>query len=137
MNLQLSAIYSFEVYPFAVYGTKFKNVKVLSVLDPNTAQALGLDIRARHAQVYPTLPASTPNDPTKYNYVRLQLPSGETEIIGLPWIIENTIETVSLGKHFIEVDNSASTDTSKIVKALAANGIQVTKIQFQSATPQA
>lgn len=135
MNLEQFGIYSFEVYPFAIYGTKFKNVKVLSKLDAGTAQALGLDIRARHAQVYSTLPPETPNDPTKYGYLRLQLPSGEIEIIGLPWIIPNTVKTVTLGKFIIEIDNEASSEQDKIIQALVANGKKVTKIEFQSSAP--
>jgi hypothetical protein len=135
MNLQTSGIFSFEVYPFALYGTRFKNVKVLSDLDPKTAQSLGLDIRARHAQVYGSLPAIVPNDPTKYNYWLLELPSGEREIIGKPWVKEDTVQVVTLGKHFIEIDNSSSADRQKILNALTANGIKVTKIDFESSAP--
>lgn len=134
MNLQLQGIYSFEVYPIAILGTAFKNVKVLSILDPETAEASGLDIRAMHAQVYPSLPASTPNDPTKYNYVKVKLPSGQNQILGMAWIVENTIESVSLGKFIVELDNIASSEQQSIINALTANGKKVTKITFQAAS---
>lgn len=133
MNFELQGMYSFEVYPVAQLGTAFKNVKVLSILDPETAEASGMDIRAMHAMVYPSLPPSTPNDPTKYNYVKIKTPSGQTQILGMAWIVANTVETVNLGKFTVELDNLASSEQQSIINALAANGKRVTKIVFQAA----
>lgn len=134
MNYEIGGVYSFDVYPVSQLGTAFKNVKVMSILDPESAEGSGFDIRAMHAVMYKDLPPSTPNDCTKYNYLKIRLPSGKTQILGLPWIVEATVQTVNLGKFLIEIDNVASSEEQKIITALAANGKTVTKIEFQAAS---
>jgi hypothetical protein len=135
MNLEVGGTYSFAVYPVAVLGTNFKNVLVMSILSAATAQALGEDIFARHALISPSLPDTTQKkDPSKYKYVQIKLPSGAEQIIAMEWINVATIEAVNLGRHTVVIDNSPSTDRQKILEALAANGIGVSKIDFQSAT---
>jgi hypothetical protein len=134
MDFKISGMYSFEVYPVSVLGTAFKNVKILAIIDQETAEASGLDTKAMHALVYPSLPSSTPNDPNKYNYIKIKTPSGQTQLIGLAWIVANTVQVVNLGKFTIEVDNESSGSQSKLLDALAANGFKVSKISFDQAT---
>jgi hypothetical protein len=130
MDFQINGKYSFEVYPVAVLGTAFKNVQILGTFGEKIAQSLGLDTRAMHAAVYPSLPSYTPNDPSKYLYVQLLLPNGETTIIGMAWIKADTVVTVNLGKFLIEIDNESASESQAIINALAANGKKVTSIEF-------
>lgn len=134
MNLVLSSIMSFEVFPFSVLGTNFKNVKILAIFDRDTAELAGMDTRAQHALMYPFLPSTVPNDPSKYNYVKIRMPSGETQILGMAWIDEASLEIVNLGKFVVELDNISSSDQSKILEALSANNLIVSKIEFISAS---
>lgn len=133
MNFQIDGIYSFEVYPTAIIGTNFKNVKVEGVINQSMAEALGFDTKALHAAVYPSLPSSTVNDPSKYNYLKIKTPSGQTQILGLPWINMNTVQQINLGKFIIEIDNESSSSQQKILTTLAANGYKVTSIVFDQA----
>lgn len=135
MNLQVLGIYSFSVYPVAVLGTNFKNVQLRSILSADDAQAMGFDIIAQNALMSASLPSAIQTtDPTKYTYLRLKFPSGQTQIIAQEWINPATLQTVNLGRHTVTIDNSSSSDGQKILDVLAANNFTVSKIDFQSAT---
>lgn len=133
MDFQTNGKYSFDVYPVAILGTAFKNVQILGKFGERTAQALGLDTRAMHAAVFPSLPSYTPNDPSQYNYLQLLLPSGSTTIIGEAWIKADTVQLVTLGKFVVEITDAAASEQNDIVKALTANGKKVGSITFVQA----
>lgn len=130
MNFNLKGTYSFNVYPVALYGTGFKNVVVMGILDQETANLAGFDTVAEHAAVYATLPTGTPNDPSAYNYLKVRLPSGATKILGLPWIIESSIEEVNLGTFTLKIANQSANDQQAIINALTANGFNAVDISF-------
>jgi hypothetical protein len=134
MDVQVGGVYSFSVYPVAVLGTDFKNALVMSILDAESAQAMGLDILAQHALIYPSLPSTTVNNPQKYRYLKIKLPSGLTQIIAMEWINPTTLQSVNLGRYTIVIDNEASTSQQKILSALAANNFKVSSCDFQSIT---
>ncbi len=129
-DLVVKGIYSFNVYPVARLGTNFANVTIVGEFDDTLAKAQGFDTAAEHAAVYNTLPAGTPNDPSAYNYVKIRLPNGQTQILGIPWIIANSIEVVNLGTITVKISNVNSSDTEKVRKALAANGFNAADISF-------
>lgn len=96
-DLEVGQRVSFELYPSHIYGSTFNNVTITAFLDHGLANALGFDVIAAHQMVYPSLPEGSINDPTQYNYVRIQNTNGEYQIIGIPWIRESTIN-ISNGK---------------------------------------
>lgn len=115
--------FSFEVYPVAVLGNAYKDVRLEAIVSARTAASYGVDIQALHANVYPSLPpGSTPNDPFQYNYVRIEHVSGEFEVIGIPWIRQETIEISAGGKITIVFNDKTSSDLDHILLALSSNG---------------
>jgi len=114
-------VYNFDVYPAALLGTSYLGVTVLSIMDPTTA-AKEIDIQALHAQVYPTLPPGTPNDPTGYDYVKIQTITGQVTILGMAWINESTVVVVQSNTIVIRVNDVAAIDLSRIMNALVQNG---------------
>ena len=85
---------SFEVYPSAIIGTKFQNAIVRGLVDHSGVTEFNPAVM--HANVYPSIPAGKiVDDFRKYNYLRLELPSGSTVFVGLPWIIESTVQVIS------------------------------------------
>lgn len=83
-------IVSFDVYPVAILGDNFKSVKILSIIDFDTARLIS-DPANMAVSVYPQLPTATPKDYKKYKYVKIQRLNGETTCIALEWI---NLETV-------------------------------------------
>lgn len=133
-NFQPGNAYSFNVHPVAILGNDFTNVTVTAILDQETANQF-IDTRALHVQVYPTLPQGTPDDPSVYMYLKLKTASGNTRVIGVPWINIETVELVEMGTFTITIPNRSVTDTAKIQNALAANGITASNIVFRAANP--
>lgn len=131
MDFALQSTYSFNVYPVAEIGNDFQNVVVLAILDEETARSY-IDTRAMHIKVYPRLPASTPDDPTAYSYVKLRTVSGATRVIGMPWIIQESIELVTRSTVVLEIENVSASDQVRIRNALAMNGYTAVNIRVKT-----
>lgn len=117
---QIGSTYSFNVYPVAQLGNNFQNVKALALLDASTVQQLGVDIWAMHKNIYPSLPAGTPNDPTQFQYLRIKLQSGTSTIVAIPWIDDSSVTLVSAKTLQVTLGNlDPGTWTPRIQLALA------------------
>lgn len=119
--LQVNSKYSFDVYPSTIIGSDFKSVTVVGIVTPHIARTY-VDLEALHVQVFPYLPAGTPNSATGYDYAIIKTTSGKTTVIGLPWIKSDTIVLVESGTIYVEVGDVTSDDLEKISNALVANG---------------
>lgn len=129
-NFNIGDIVNFDVYPTAILGSGYKNVTVESIINYNTAKRLGFDADAVHANVYPTLPAGTPNKASDYLYLVIKHVSGNTEILGLPWINEATLVQVQYTTVRVLVPNAGAADIEKISKALLSNGFTPSSIEL-------
>ena len=128
----------FEVYPTALFGYSFKNRKVVAVIDHRTAVLYGLDVEATHAAVFPTLPEnSTPDDHRKYNYLLLETQAGDREVIGIPWIREETVARVTSQVITVMIQASAAATLENVRAAMVANGFQVLGIDVTGAPSDA
>jgi hypothetical protein len=120
-SFQNRKVYSFDVHPSAILGTGFKNVTVQAVLDYDSALSFG-DIDAMHANVYRYLPAGTPNRPQDFDYLLIRTDQGTTTIIGVPWIVEETIELVESLTMSVKIENVGNSDIERVRACLTQNG---------------
>lgn len=121
---------SFEVYPTSILGTDFKAVKVLSIVDYETAR-LYSDINNLAVSVYPLLPIGTPKDFKQYNYLKIKYSNGDIRCISLNWINSDSIVVHSnvVANIRINLDNI---DTLDIVRRLLiANNITPLEITIE------
>lgn len=117
-EIPIGTVISFEVYPSAQFGNNFQSVTLKAVFDSSLARILGFDYIAANQQVFDTLPAGTPIDPTQYNYFQIQLASGETQILGVPWIRAGTL-SIHNGKRLTLVfDDIDETRKARIIAAV-------------------
>jgi hypothetical protein len=117
-EIPIGTVISFEVYPSAQFGNNFQSVTLKAVFDSSLARILGFDYIAANQQVFDTLPAGTPSDPTQYNYFQIQLASGETQILGVPWIRAGTL-SIHNGKRLTLVfDDIDETRKARIIAAV-------------------
>jgi hypothetical protein len=128
----LSKQVSFEVYPSLILGNNFKNVKVMGIVDADTARMLGLDAPAMHANVYPTLPQGSVDAYDEYLYVRVKHSNGQQSILGLPWIKTSSVQVLDYTNVMVRVGNVNPGEAEKILEALAANGFHQVEIVKQS-----
>lgn len=133
MNIQeipAGTVISFEVYPSAQYGNNFQSVTLLGTFTAAIARKLGFDYIAANQNVYQSLPAGTPIDPTQYNYFEIQYPSGETEILGIPWIREGTL-SINQGKRLtVVIDNIDETVKDRVIAAILAQNVKPSSTTF-------
>lgn len=117
----LRGVYSFDVYASALLGTNYKNVTVMAVMDAATANR-EIDIQALHAQIYPTLPAGTPNRAVDYDYVKIKTTAGNTTILGMAWINPVTVVQVQSSTITVVIGGVSASDQTRIKNALLQNG---------------
>lgn len=128
-SLKLGETVSFDVYPAAILGTAFKRVKVMGVMDMESAKHL-IDPIALHINVYPTLPAGTVDNPAQYYYVKVKLSNGQVTCVGLPWIREESIVVHQSTTLNLTIENVGVDDISRVVKALASNGYNAVDVKL-------
>ncbi len=129
-QLTIGSTVSFDVYPAAIIGSSFDDVKVLAILDMDTA-SFWIDPLALHINVKPSLPDGVPDDPQDYQYLKLKHPNGNVEVIGVPWIREDTISHSQAGTLVITVDDVGPEDRDTIVRALSANGYRAASVKMK------
>lgn len=122
MNLKPGMTYSFDVYAPQILGNDFQNVLLLDVLSYRTASKL-YDVEAKHAELGTAGKApNTPNNPANYGYVQVFTQSGNTVVLGQPWIREDSIVAISADIIDVAVSNVTAADAPFIRQCLAANG---------------
>lgn len=120
-RLQFGNVVTFEVYPASILGARFGNVKVLAMLDKDSANTW-IDADAVHVNVFPTLPSGTPDNANEYQYLKFKHVNGNIGVIGLPWIREDSITVNETGTLTISIENVSPSDKEIIINALSANG---------------
>lgn len=133
-DFTIGEVISFNFYPAAILGTGYQNAKVLAILDMGTVVVLGFDPAALHANVYATLPAGVPNDPSQYQYLKLLLANGQTTVVGIPWIIDSSLTVASVSSIQFTVTNVSPSDQNTIIQALAAAGFKAVNMQVVTQT---
>ena len=113
---------SFEVYPTTVIGNNFRDVRLEGILSAQSATETGLDIRALHMAVYPSLPQGTPNNPFSYDWIKIQHVNGSYETIGIPWIRPDSVTLSVGGRITLVFEDKTQQDLERIQSALSANG---------------
>lgn len=133
-DVQIGQRFSFEVYPTSIIGNNFQDVRLEGILSARAAASYGVDIEALHANVYPTLPqGSAPNDPFQYSYIRIQYPSGEYAVLGIPWIRQESIAISNGGKLTLSFEDKTQVDLDRILMALSSNGYRPDAVNVHSA----
>lgn len=125
----IKGVYNFDVYPSAILGTSFQNVTILSIMDYESALNFG-DIASLHVNVFPYLPEGSPDDPTATDYVRIRTSSGAATIIGVNWIVAETIEQVNSRRAIATIENVTSSDVPRIISALTQNGFNFVDVKL-------
>lgn len=130
-NFKIGSSYTFNIYPYSVLPSTFTNVTCTGIFSASTASKF-LDIQAMHARVYPLLPKGTPNSPTGYTYAQFELPSGTTQILGIPWINMDTLVENTNTEIVVTISNKTVSDIPTIRDILLSNGIDKLTITSKS-----
>ncbi|QZA71006.1 hypothetical protein AH06_236 [Erwinia phage AH06] len=122
-DLIKGAIVDFNVVAPEILGEGFTSCTVNGRFDANTAGLLGLDVQAKHQNIYPLVKANgIPDNPDAYDFIKVTKTSGATAILWLPWIVESTIAAVSRNKITVVIEDVGSADITIVKAALESNG---------------
>lgn len=120
-------VVSFSTHAPGILGTSWERVVILSILDADDATRF-IDPRSMHQAVYPSLPAGTPNDPTRYQFLKVKTTNGSITAIGLPWVDPNTVIIHEETVVDFRVHGITAADVSRLREALivaGATGVEV------------
>ena len=130
-KMNINDVATFDVYPNALLGTQFRQCTILAIWDYETTRSMGFDPDAQHVKVYDTLPAGTPNDPAKYQWLKVRLVSGDVTAIGVPWIKADTIKVITTSTITVTYTNASPDDVAKIRTMNANNGFSAYSIDIK------
>ena len=121
-KMNIDDVVTFDVYPSDLLGTKYHHCKVKAILDYDSVRQAGVDPDALHVKVFASLPVGTPNDPQAYQWLKIQLVSGEYDYIGIPWVKADTIVVNTTTTVTVTYRNVSPNDVQKIRVMSANNG---------------
>lgn len=110
---------SFKTHAQVVLGMDFTRVKVLGILDIDSARYVS-DIERLAVAIYPALPAGTPTDYRKYQYVKLKMSDGTSSVVANEWIKSDTVIIQESVTASFTIDNINASDVEVISKMLRA-----------------
>lgn len=119
--LSLNKYYNFSVYANSVLGSSYKNAKLVSILDYNTALKFA-NIELLHRQVYPYLPPGTIADLTKYSYYLFKY-NDKDVVLADVWIEQASIEETQGLNYTLRLNNITSPQLATIRDQLRLLGV--------------
>lgn len=121
--LKKGATVDFIVEAPEILTSGFTNVKINAELDMESAQAMGLDVQAKHTNLYPLFKdKGYPDDPNAYGYIRVTKENGSITILGIPWIREASIIAKERRRITVDIPDVGANDLALVRAALESNG---------------
>lgn len=97
INPTIGDLVDFRLVVDGINGDKRTEVKVAGLLNYATARLIDPQIAVKHANLFSYFQdkVNNINDPAAYNYLSYTNSNGTTEVVGIPWILESSYQTVS------------------------------------------
>lgn len=131
-TLKLNHFYSFLLYPVSILGSSYSNVKLISILDYNTALMFE-NVELLHRQIFPFLPEGTPSNNTEYTYYLFEKEEVNTSsqltpvkkkiVLAHPWIIDTSIQEITATFKTLRLNNISSSEFTVVRDQLRLLGI--------------
>lgn len=114
---------SFNTHATSVLGTNFNRVKVLGILDHESAM-LYLNVPIVAVNVYPSLPSGTSKDYQNYQFLKIKHANGDNGCIAIEWINTSTFVVHEGVNIEFRVEDANASDADRIREILAFNGFE-------------
>lgn len=124
-KFNLGEVISFQVYPASLYGNKWQRMLVTDVISARTTAALNFDAAAEHAKVLADASVPTGQVPQSYDayqYLVVAPPADPKNyrIIGLPWIIADTVVVETTRDAYAYLPNLSDAKLEEVRKAISS-----------------
>lgn len=107
----------------SVLPTQYNGVIVMGIVTAQVARTFA-DVQSLHLQVKPYIDG-LPNLYTDYSYVIVEHVNGKTEVVGLPWILESSIQLSEKRTYKLIVDDVEPDQVELIRQALTRRGVKI------------
>lgn len=121
-QIKIHSIYSFDSYAPEKLGLHFKNVRMLAIMDAQSAIREGIDVIAWHEQIRSHLPSGYNDDPMTMVYLKIKSATGEETIISKDWINLSTLTETSSNRVVVTIDDVSQQDVETIRRILVTSG---------------
>ncbi len=119
--LNIGSSYTFNTLSPSILGAVFTNVKLIGVMDYNSAMKIR-NVNVPYRAIYPTLPLGTVNDPTANLYYQFETLSGTTELLAEQWIDVPTIVQVTTVNFRVTLNDVSLQDMNTVRDVLYGMG---------------
>lgn len=126
--LTVDKVYSFSTRAPSILGTGYQNVIFEGTLNQGHAVSKYPHLGARYRQVYPLLPAGTPDLAGRTSYHLFKTLSGETICLANEWIDFSTLVEVSSERWLVTFQGSVA-DMERIRAFMANTGMPFNIVQ--------
>ena len=120
-NFNVGSSYTFNTVAPGILGVIVINAKLIGVIDYDTAITYS-PVNVMFRQIYPLLPAGTPNNPTTTSYYRFLTTSGAYLVLAGVWIDQNTVVLVDNININVTVPNASIGDMVTLRNLLNSSG---------------
>lgn len=120
-SFELKKSYNFNTLPVSLLGAVIKNAKLLGIMDYEMALKYD-NIALKYRQIFPALPAGTPDQPEACTYYLFQSESGEKVVFADQWIDMTTVQVVQHVNFQVTFTEANLEDISHVRDLLNAAG---------------
>lgn len=120
--LTINKSYNFSLYPIPILGSSYKNLKLISILDYDTALKFD-NVELLSKSAYPYLPPGTSSNFRSYIFYLFKTDTNKNIVLANEWIIESTIEEVSSLNYTLRLNNISLNQLNTIKDQLRLLGI--------------
>ena len=121
-TFEIGKTYSFDTYAPEVLNLSYSNVKIIAIMDADTASRSGVDIEAYHERVRPHLPVGYNKDPYTQTYIKFRAYSGKETVFSMSWINLDTLMQTEAKRIIATIDDVSMLDMDKLRQILVTNG---------------
>ena len=122
-EFQIGKVYSFNTRSPVFLGAVQQRVKLKSIVDADMARRYE-PIDQLHAEIYPTLPPGTPNDPNALTYYIFEGLNKKLIILADSWIDVSSVEVIEYVTISVNIPRASLSDVEKVRMALSAANIE-------------
>lgn len=125
----MSDIVDFKYIRAGVIGDEERGAVIIAPeLDFQAARLISPEIVVKHANLFPYFSdkVNQNNDPAAYRYFLIRRPNDSVEVIGYPWVNEDTFKTVSGRTRIYNLSNFSEKMAGPISKLFADLGVSYT-----------
>lgn len=120
-DFQVKSVYTFNTIAPGILQSTVKNAKLAAILDYDTAM-LAENVNQKFRQIYPLLPAGTPDRPESATYYLFVTESGEKVVYADLWIDSASVILVNSINFQVTFVNANTTDMTRVRDMLNAMG---------------